>query len=199
MRRQLAVFAKPPRLGRVKRRLSKGIGAVEAMQFYRTTLERLLRRLCRDRRWRLSLWIDGDAGRSARWPRLAVFAQGRGDLGRRIERAFRALPKGPLIVIGSDIPDVAPGHIAEAFAKLGQADAVFGPALDGGFWLIGLSPRARGAHRFRAVRWSSRFALADVLAPLKAKRIALLDPLRDIDTALDYHRWRASVRGQAKP
>ena len=69
---------------------------------------------------------------------------------------------------------------------LGSADAAFGPAADGGYWLVALSPR-RPARPFAAVRWSSEHALADTLANFSGRRIALLRTLHDVDTAADLH------------
>jgi len=55
-----------------------------------------------------------------------------------MQRLFERLPPGPVIIIGSDIPAIRAGHIAEAFKLIGRGDAVFGNATDGGYWLVGL-------------------------------------------------------------
>ena len=99
---------------------------------------------------------------------------------------LRQAPPGPVCLIGADVPGIDRQRIAEAFAALGRNDMVFGPAPDGGFWLIGakrgatLSPRV-----FDGVRWSTRHALADTRAKLPGKRIGLVATLRDVDTADD--------------
>ena len=192
--RFLVVFVKAPVLGRVKTRLGAAIGADAARAFYRRESARLVGRLGRDRRWRLVLAVSPDpACRATFWPRaLPRIAQGRGDIGARMARAFRALPAGPMVLIGSDIPDVTAPMIARAFRALGDGDAVLGPAEDGGFWLIGLKARARRLPLFRSVRWSSPQALADTRANLGSRPVALIDRLRDIDTAADYEAWRRS-------
>ena len=74
-----------------------------------------------------------------------------------------------------------------AFRALGSAHAAFGPAADGGYWLVAMSPR-RPAHPFAAVRWSTEHALADTLANFGGRRVALLRTLHDVDTAADWHR-----------
>lgn len=115
--------------------------------------------------------------------------QGRGDLGQRMARVFRALPPGPACIIGGDIPGILPRHIATAFGALGRHDAAFGPAPDGGFWLTGLRhPGLAPAGLFRNVRWSSKHALADSMATLPGRTIALTDTLADVDTAADLGR-----------
>ena len=118
----------------------------------------------------------------------------RGDVGRRMLRVFRSLPPGPAIIVGSDIPGpLAPAQVACGFAALGRADMVLGPAEDGGYWLIGLSPRARKIDPFTGVRWSSPWALADTQRALPAGfRLTLVDRLADVDDGPAYLRWRDS-------
>ena len=198
-RRHLVVFLRAPRLGRVKSRLAAGIGALAALRFYRETSERLLRQMTRDRRWEvhLALTPDRDAHR-ARPSRGAVarFGQGGGGLGQRMESAFRRLPAGPVVIIGSDIPALAPAHVAAAFAALGTHHAVFGPAADGGYWLVGFRRRPRLPRPlFPRVRWSSPQALADTLAGLpRDLRVAFLETLDDVDDAAAYERWKTLSR-----
>lgn len=176
-------------MGRVKTRLARGVGAAEALRFYRTASSNLLRRLDSDRRWRTVLAVTPDHAVTSRtWPAiLPRLPQGRGDLGERMERMLCA-GNGPAILIGSDIPGIHSEHIAAAFKLLARHDAVFGPAEDGGFWLVGLKPYPRLPGIFENVRWSSEFALSDVLANLKSRRIGFAARLADIDDAESYRR-----------
>ncbi|CAN0587899.1 unnamed protein product, partial [Ectocarpus sp. 12 AP-2014] len=157
MRPTLVVMVKVPRPGRVKTRLGRDIGHVPAAWWFRHQVARLLMRL-RDPRWDIFLAVAPDAeGLRARcWPAdLTRRAQGRGNLGDRMKRQLRAA-RGPVCLIGGDIPGITRTHIARAFHALGSHDAVFGPAVDGGYWLVGLSPRrAPPAQMFDAVRWST--------------------------------------------
>ena len=197
-RRHLVVFLRAPRLGRVKSRLAAGIGALAALRFYRETSERLQRAMTRDARWRvhLALTPERDALRGRDW-RVAAsrFGQGAGDLGRRMERAVRRLPPGPVVIIGSDIPALGPAHVAAAFAALGTHHAVFGPAADGGYWLVGFRRRPRLPRPlFARARWSSPHALADTVAGLpRDMRVAFLETLEDVDDAAAYQRWRGTL------
>ena len=132
----------------------------------------LLRRLAADRRWRLRIAVTPDkARRHARhWRRgVDVTGQGGGDLGIRMRRALAACPPGPVVLVGGDIPALAARHVAAAFRLLGDCDLVFGPAEDGGFWLVGARRSPRLPPLFDKVRWSSPYALADTLAGLPAK------------------------------
>ena len=178
---------KEPRAGRVKTRLGREIGMVPAAWWFRHQSRRLIRRL-RDRRWHLHLAVAPDRALFSRvWPaHLPRLPQGRGDLGDRMGRILRGFPAGPVVIVGGDIPGITAPHIESAFRALGRHDAVFGPATDGGYWLIGVK-RAAALPRglFRGVRWSSPTALADTLAGLPGARIALIDELSDVDTAAD--------------
>lgn len=190
MRRHLVIMAKQAMAGRVKTRLGRDIGIAEATRVYRVLLGETLRRLTKPALW--TIWIaitpDGAASRRRR-----ILAQGQGDLGRRMQRLFDRLPAGPVIIVGSDIPGIAPGDVARAFHLLGEHDAVLGPASDGGYWLVGARRRPHVLRMFAAVRWSSPHALADTLAGLMGKRVGFVIERSDVDTSEDYRRWlRAS-------
>lgn len=199
--RHLVLFLRAPQRGAVKRRLARTLGDRVAHRFYLDTSRDLIRRVTGDPRWRTVLAVTPDtfARRSRFWPgRPPRMAQGRGDLGRRMACVFEALPPGPVVIVGGDIPAIAPAHIAAAFTALARWQVVFGPAADGGYWLVGLArrrldPRAFAHHLFRGVRWSGPHALADTRANLpqgaEAPPLATLD---DMDDAAAYARWRGT-------
>lgn len=215
MRPWLIVFVRAPRYGAVKRRLAAGIGMAAAWRFYRHCSAGVARRLGGDRRWVTVLAVTPDrfADEGRFWPgHLPRVAQGPGDLGQRMSRALRSCPSGPVVIVGGDIPTIARRHVAAAFAALGRDHAVVGPAMDGGYWLIGLrhGPRpglidgpGHGWGRldlFANVRWSSEHAMADTLANFDRRyRIACLERLRDVDTAADYRAWRAACQPPSTP
>jgi len=185
MRDTAIVFARAPRLGAVKRRLARGIGDRAALRFHRATLFRLLRALAADRRFDTVLALTPDAARLRLPRRVARIGQGQGDLGQRMDRALRRFPRGRAAIVGSDIPAAGAGDLAAAFRALGCACAVFGPAEDGGYWLVGLGPR-RPAKPFVGVRWSTEHALADTLANFRGRRVAMLRPLSDVDSEAEW-------------
>lgn len=188
MTRTLIVMVKEPRPGRVKTRLARDIGTVTAAWWFRRQCTRLLRRL-RDPRWQIVLAVSPDReGLTSRiWPAdLPRLPQGSGDLGTRMARAMRSAPPGPVCVIGADIPGITRPAIWRAFRALGASDVVFGPAEDGGYWLVGLHNAAQVPHGlFGDVRWSTEHALADTIGSVPGARIALVDQLRDVDTVED--------------
>jgi rSAM/selenodomain-associated transferase 1 len=178
------VFARAPRLGTVKRRLAAGIGAIAALRFYRTTLAMTLRRLAADRRFRTMLAVTPDGARGP-WRRgLPVAGQGGGDLGARMHRIARHHARSRVAIVGADIPDLRADDVAAAFRMLRAENACFGPAEDGGYWLVALGPR-RPACPFARVRWSGRHALADTLLNFRHHSVAFVRALRDVDTEVD--------------
>jgi rSAM/selenodomain-associated transferase 1 len=185
---QLIIMVKEPRLGAVKTRLARAIGLSAAARFYRTVSANLIRRLSADPRWRLVLAVAPDrAVASAAWPRGADrMSQGDGDIGERMLRLLLAGRAARTILIGSDIPGACPGHIAGAFKALGRSDIVFGPAEDGGFWLVGIRRGRCPAGLFRDVRWSSPHALADTLRTIGHGKAAFTATLSDVDDATAY-------------
>ncbi len=184
----LVIMARAPRLGVGKRRLARDLGALAAWRFQRRMLGQVLRRLARDPRW--TTWLAVTPDRAAQGARggVQVIPQGPGDLGARMARLLRGRPPGPVAIVGSDIPDLEAGHVAQAFQALGRHDWVFGPAADGGYWLVGARRRRAPWRSFEAVRWSSRHALADSLANLKGAKVAFLEELHDVDTGEDSMR-----------
>lgn len=197
-RRVLIIFARAPRVGTVKSRLAKDIGPVAAWRLYRGWLDGLVRELARDERWTTRLAVTPDANKNAGAFQLGqakgveVINQGSGDLGDRMRRQFqRALPN-PTVIIGTDLPDIKREDIWCAFRALRKSDAVFGPSVDGGYWLIGLNGRRQHPNLFDSVRWSTETTLRDTITTLTNAEVSYLDERRDIDTVEDLkHRARA--------
>lgn len=189
---RLVIMAKVPVAGRVKTRLAREIGTVEATRFYRATASTVVARLARQPFWTTYLAISPDAEiASPMQPRHAIrIEQGRGDLGARMHRPMCRLPPGPVCVIGTDIPDISPTDIRSAFRSLGRCDAVFGPAEDGGFWLVGLRRRPRIIYPYAGVRWSRADTLSSVEANLRMFSVAHIRRLSDVDDRADLVRSR---------
>lgn len=94
-------------------------------------------------------------------------------------------------MIGTDIPDIAVAHVRRAFRVLGSSHAVFGPAEDGGFWLVGMRRRPRAPDPYRGVRWSTPHALEDTLRNLRGCTVGFTARLADVDTRSDLNRVAA--------
>ncbi|MEL6364150.1 MAG: DUF2064 domain-containing protein [Pseudomonadota bacterium] len=187
---RLYLFLKPPRIGRAKTRLAAGISGPAAACFYRNSVSGLYGRLGADARWETRAAVDGRAeGFPADWPAAGAVPQGGGDLGDRLRRLLRMAPPGPMVVIGTDAPQIAPAQIAKAFRALRGADLVLGPAADGGYWLIGLRRMRSDRDFLKGVRWSTEHALADTRASApETWRVVLLETLEDVDDAESFAR-----------
>ncbi len=173
---------------------------MEAARFYRRLLGAQIRRMAQDPRWTvwLSVTPNTTLGHPA-WHLVPVSQrkpQRQGDLGRRMKRPFTTLPAGAVVLVGSDIPAMRTHHIARAFALLGTHDLVFGPARDGGFWLVGARRVRPLPHDlFRNVHWSTPTALAETLAGVPGHiTVALADTLEDVDDAEAFHQWSAQLQ-----
>ncbi len=192
------IFARAPRIGAAKRRLAADVGEMEAWRFHRETTRSPVRRLAADVRWRTFLAVTPDRRAGTSWlcpPGVEQIPQGSGDLGQRMTRVLGHDRTLPSVIVGSDIPDIEPAHIARAFAALARNDAVFGPSPDGGYWLVGVRDIRLLPGLFGGVRWSSAGALADTLANIDGRRrVALIDTLADIDDGAALARRRARSR-----
>ena len=106
-----------------------------------------------------------------------------------MRKVFRQIPSGPVCIIGSDIPDITCRHIAQAFDMLGKSEWVFGPSIDGGYWLVGakrVSAMPQGL--FRDVRWSTSHALLDSRKTVQSNNVTYLEPLSDVDRGEDLKK-----------
>lgn len=183
------IFVKAPQAGRVKTRLGREIGMARAAALFRIMMKKTLTETISGP-WRTVLAVDPPSalrGWEIYWPSaIPRVSQGPGNLGDRMARMIKWAPPGPVIIIGADAPQMRTRHIRKAFSALARKDAVFGPADDGGYWLIGLSRRRAAPHLFKSVRWSSPHALEDTLKNLPDSfSVQFLESLRDVDEAAD--------------
>jgi rSAM/selenodomain-associated transferase 2/rSAM/selenodomain-associated transferase 1 len=126
-------------------------------------------------------------------------SQGEGDLGQRMERAMsRAFAQGKrrVVLIGTDCPALSSAHLRQAFSLLRGADAVIGPALDGGYYLLGL--RRMHAGIFTQMPWGGDQVFSRTRERLCRAGFSVreLPPLGDVDTPSDLDAW-TRVRAQA--
>lgn len=199
----IAVFAKAPIPGSAKTRLIPTIGAVGAARLQR---ELTRRALCVARQAGIGpvhLWCAPDIDHP--WFRalrrragVACHRQHGADLGQRMLHAFEHhAASGPLLLIGTDCPSLTPGHLHKAAAALACGhDAVFLPAEDGGYVLVGL--RRPIATLFRDIDWSTARVMTQTRERLRAVGARWQEPatLWDIDRPEDLARWRAHPAGQ---
>ncbi len=204
----LLVFAKEPTPGTVKTRLARTLGASEAADVYReltkATLEQAAGACRASVIGGIELWCapdpDSDYFRNLAASVGAVrHLQQGGDLGERMAQALAsALSRADaVLLIGTDCPSLDVAYLQQAREALVEHDAVLGPAVDGGFVLVG----ARRPLHFPGVRFSSAHAHADTRAAFARASIRCIDlPLSwDVDEPADLERWRALSASFATP
>jgi rSAM/selenodomain-associated transferase 1 len=175
----------------VKTRLARAIGPDRALAAYREMISNLLHGLSNMPGVELRFTPDDAERELWHWvrPGWRCMRQGDGQLGRRLARAFdESFSRGArrVVVIGSDCPEVGPSDIQRAWTALKTRDVVIGPALDGGYWLIGL--RRYCVNLFRGIAWSTGGVMRQTMerARLGGLSLKLLRRLGDIDTESDW-------------
>ncbi len=196
----LMMVTRFPHPGRTKTRLIPALGAEGAAQLQRCMTELLVRRfqgICDRATLALEVhFADGSLAQMRDWlgDDLTLKPQGEGNLGDRLHWAFQQgfREKGhPILMVGSDCPDLDEGHITRAVTALQQHDVVLGPAHDGGYYLIGL--KQLHPSLFANISWGQSCVLAETIAIATAQGLSvdLLDPLCDIDRPEDLPLWQA--------
>ena len=169
-RRRLILFARFPVAGKVKTRLIPALGAEGAAALHRRLVLRSLRTaqaLCQSRGVELEIRFAGDdANPMQHWlgDGWLCRPQREGDLGQRMAGAFAdSFREGSpaTVIIGSDCPSLTPETLSAAFESLKTNPVVFGPATDGGYYLIGLTRLV--PEIFLGIAWGTETALAQSL------------------------------------
>lgn len=196
------VFVKNIKLGTVKTRLAKIIGDTGAFEVYSELVEiteKAIETLEVDKRIYFS-----DAVVQSKWKNEFKTVQKGSDLGERMLNAFKdGFEAGykRIVLIGSDLPDINAAHIMKGLIALENNDVVFGPAEDGGYYLVGLSKINTAI--FMNKTWSQPNLLTETLQELQSNHtsVGILEVLNDIDTyedliASDF--YKSNVKLQEK-
>jgi rSAM/selenodomain-associated transferase 2/rSAM/selenodomain-associated transferase 1 len=202
VRRRLIMFTRFPEAGRVKTRLIPALGAEGAAALHRRLVLRTLRTAeiaCRLCEADLEIRFDGGSEESFHhWlgDRYVFRPQRGGDLGDRMVQAFEesfGAACQAAVIIGSDSPGLTPELLVAAFEKLASTSVVLGPAIDGGYYLIGLVRPV--PQLFRGIAWGTGHVLRQSTEILAGLRITpgLLTPLDDIDRPQDLAVWDSTV------
>ncbi|MBE9193198.1 TIGR04282 family arsenosugar biosynthesis glycosyltransferase [Gloeocapsopsis crepidinum LEGE 06123] len=192
----LIVFTRYPEPGKAKTRLIPALGAAEAAQLQRQMTEHTLLQVSKcDRSLTVEVrFADGNLKLMQEWlgHHLNYQPQGEGDLGTKIKHSLAAaFARGSqrVVTIGTDCPGITAELLAMAFHQLHECDLVLGPAIDGGYYLIGVSRLI--AELFNNISWGSAAVLqqTQAIAQKLNLSVAMLPPLADVDRPEDLVVW----------
>jgi len=200
--RQLLIFTKNPELGKCKTRLAATVGDETALNVYQQLLDHTVRfskKVLADKCVYYSNSIQNDD----RWNE-AYFdkkQQNKGNLGQKMVAAFKAsFDAGyqKVVIIGSDCAEINEEDIHAAFIALDTNDVVIGPALDGGYYLLGM--RKFIPALFKDKSWSTPHLINETIATLKDQSLSfsLLAQKSDIDYENDLYREEALIDFELK-
>jgi rSAM/selenodomain-associated transferase 1 len=199
IRESLIIYTRYPEPGKTKTRLIPALGAEKAALLHRQMTEHTLaqvKRLQAQRFVRVEIgFAGGNSNLMAQWlgNDLIYTAQREGDLGTRMARSLATIlhaRAGYAVIIGTDCPGLNAELLAEAFDQLHWAyDLVLGPAVDGGYYLLGL--RRFIPELFIGIEWGSSAVLSQTTAIARRLNlsVAYLPQLPDVDRPEDLYIW----------
>ena len=189
----IIIFYRNPVKGTVKTRLAAGIGDEAALAVYKQLSEMTMKAV-RPVASKKNVYYDQHITHDDIWSEgdFEKTVQVGFDLGERMAAAFRhGFEQGceRILIIGTDCPDLKTNMLEDAFNQLDTYDAVIGPALDGGYYLLGLKRFI--SEVFQDMVWGSDQVFQQTMIRLKhlGQSVGLLEPLRDIDRPEDIDQW----------
>ncbi|MFN6473710.1 MAG: TIGR04282 family arsenosugar biosynthesis glycosyltransferase [Nostoc sp. SerVER01] len=204
-KQRLIIFTRYPEPGKTKTRLIPVLGSVGAANFQRKMTEHTIlqvKQLQKVIDISVAVWFSGgDLQVMQRWLGLDLVyqPQGEGDLGSRMARSlFEAFQSGAekAIIIGTDCPGLNAQILATAFDKLRTFDLVLGPAMDGGYYLIGL--RQPIPELFANIEWGTAQVFqrtVEIAQKLNLSHVNLVF-LADVDRPEDLSIWEQAFVGE---
>lgn len=179
----LLIFTRNPELGKCKTRLAAEVGDIAALEIYKFLLQHtvtITQNLIVDKEVHYSAKVrDNDLWDGSKYYKKK---QSGNDLGQRMEFAFKeGFSHGyqNIIIIGSDMYDLAQEDIEEAFLALQSHEYVIGPALDGGYYLFGM--KFLNSRVFKNKKWGTETVLQNTLDDIKNENIKILEARNDVD------------------
>lgn len=190
----LILFAKAPVAGKVKTRLMPQLSAEQATRVAERLLEESIKLAVQAWPGRVVLAVWPNAEHPFLQKMLSQYPiewipQAEGDLGDKMHQAMQQ-QSYPCAVMGCDVPHCPPQVLQEAYRRLQSSEAVLGPTLDGGYYLMGLQTAQSAL--FADVEWGTETVLTTTLSLAESQQLSfyLLPELNDIDTADDLEQAR---------
>ena len=189
----LLIFTRNPELGKAKTRLAKSVGDETALEIYKFLLNKT-KEVSQDLTCDKAVYYSVKVHENDIWDsEIYQKHQQKGeDLGIRMQNAFQnTFDAGyeKVMIIGSDLYDLTPEIIEDAFLKLNSNDVVIGPAEDGGYYLLGMN--VLHPHIFENKEWGTSSVRKETLSDLKDKKVHLLQELNDVDVIEDIENHPA--------
>ena len=212
-RNRLILFTRYPEAGTTKTRMIPKLGAEGAAELQRQMTRHIVSRLTEFAGLHSTplevRFEGGNKNLMEAWlgAGFDYSPQGKGDIGLRMGRAFEeGFGSGyePVVIIGSDIPDITADIMQKAFEGLKSHDLVLGPAGDGGYYLIGMRQTAFGRANprlFNGIHWGTDRVLPHTLAVAQELGLSytLLDTLDDVDRPEDLAVWHRASKPTLEP
>ena len=183
----LIIFTRNPELGKCKTRLAKSVGDEEALKVYKDLLQHtanVAKKVNVNRYAYYSVKIrDNDIWTTDYFNKKQQFGD---NLGQRMQNAFQECFNAghdKVIIVGSDLLDLSVEIIEQAYKKLEDNDAVIGPALDGGYYLLGLKKPFPDV--FNIKNWGTETVYKQTMEQLNQHQVFVLETLNDIDHVED--------------
>jgi rSAM/selenodomain-associated transferase 1 len=186
MNNRLIVMARPPLAGQVKTRIGRELGDDMALEVYTRLLSNTMSVVKRSG-FPVEIFVTEEHSYFSESGFSQRLQQGN-DLGERMHHAFRSTffnPVHSVVMIGTDCPGIDAAHIQTAFDLLRRVDVVFGPAMDGGYYLIGMN--AIHAELFSNMPWSTSELLEKTILKSRSLNLsfATMTSLTDVDLPQD--------------
>lgn len=183
----LLIFTRNPELGKVKTRLAKTVGDETALKIYQFLLDKtqdVTQKVSSDK----AVFYSEEICINDNWNNeiFQKYLQIGSDLGSKMQHAFQqSFENGyeKVAIIGSDLYDITPQIIENAFEELTSNDVVLGPAKDGGYYLLGMKSIQKTI--FQNKKWGTNAVLKETLEDLRDKKVYLLEELNDVDVFED--------------
>ena len=192
----LIVFVRKAELGKVKTRIAKAVGKETALDIYKQLITHT-RKVVEQVQCEKYVFYAGEIDHEDEWNSkdFEKFLQVKGDLGDKMQDSFETVIRktSPVLIIGSDCPELTTDDIERAFLELEDNDVVIGPAVDGGYYLLGMNDLQ--LFLFEDMPWSEEELIQETIFKIQDRglRYSLLSTKSDVDYIEDWNEHKDKI------